>query len=519
MRSKRQSNKPRQFLISSSPHKEFDSNGIRTSKYTPWNFLPKAIIIQFRRLANIYFLVTAVLQCISTISSLSPGSAIAPFIVVIVLSVIREGVEDVPRQKNDKKVNNLMTPVVGKDGQIKEEKWKDVKVGDILLVKDGEDFPADLVLLKSSNDNGMAFIETANLDGEKNLKPKFSLSEVAAYFNEKTIKNQDLYRCSIYAQPPDPSIYRFEGAFISETGDKSTLSAKQLLLRGARLKNTEWALGAAVYTGHDTKVMRNSEVSKTKQSRVEHVMNRYIAGIFVAQMIFCAIAAIGNRIWNGLYLDDYPDLARTVDGINLEGFLNFLSYFLLTNTMIPISLIVTIEIVKFIQARFMQADNDMYSASKEKGCKVFCSSINEELGLVDYVFSDKTGTLTSNEMVFKNFVIGSEVYGAEVKPKFFPDRGYSQSSQNLKANYEENDEDSTYLKEKFEDQKLSHVLKSDSNQPIDFSVKGSDGKTGVSFKTHKELVMEFMQCVATCHECLAEKDKDGKINYQVRKNL
>jgi len=370
-RHKRQPTKPRQFTISSESTKEFENNAIRTSKYTPWNFLPKAIIIQFRRLANIYFLVTAVLQSISTISSLSAGSAIAPFIVVIVLSVIREGVEDIPRQQNDKKVNNLTTPILKKDGQLHTEKWKEVKVGDILLVKDGEDFPADMVLLKSANDNGMAFIETASLDGEKNLKPKFCLSEIAAYFNDQKVKNQALYKCAIYAQPPDPSIYKFEGAFINETGDKSTLSAKQLLLRGARLKNTEWALGAVVYTGHDTKVMRNSEVSKTKQSRVEHVMNRYIGGIFCVQMIFCAIAAIGNRIWNGANLDGYPDLARAAESKNLEAFLNFLSYFLLTNTMIPISLIVTIEIVKFIQARFMQADNDMYSASKEKAAKSF----------------------------------------------------------------------------------------------------------------------------------------------------
>jgi len=513
-RHKRQPTKPRQFTISSESTKEFENNAIRTSKYTPWNFLPKAIIIQFRRLANIYFLVTAVLQSISTISSLSAGSAIAPFIVVIVLSVIREGVEDIPRQQNDKKVNNLTTPILKKDGQLHTEKWKEVKVGDILLVKDGEDFPADMVLLKSANDNGMAFIETASLDGEKNLKPKFCLSEIAAYFNDQKVKNQALYKCAIYAQPPDPSIYKFEGAFINETGDKSTLSAKQLLLRGARLKNTEWALGAVVYTGHDTKVMRNSEVSKTKQSRVEHVMNRYIGGIFCVQMIFCAIAAIGNRIWNGANLDGYPDLARAAESKNLEAFLNFLSYFLLTNTMIPISLIVTIEIVKFIQARFMQADNDMYSVSKEKGCKVFCSSINEELGLVDYVFSDKTGTLTSNEMVFKNFVIGSEVYGAEVKPKFFPDRGYSQTSQQLKENYEENDEDSTYLKEKFTDKKLSSVLAAQSSEPMNWTINDSDGRSAVSFKNHKELVTEFMQCVATCHECLAEKDKNGNISYQ-----
>jgi len=517
MGKKRSPTQTRQFVIDSDSNKEhFENNRIRTSKYTPWNFLPKAILLQFKRLANVYFLVTAVLQCVNEISSLSPVSAIAPFVIVIALSVIREGVEDIPRQQSDKKINNELAPVMNKYGDISPTKWKHIQVGNTLLLKEGEEIPADLVLLKSSHENGMAFLETANLDGEKNLKPKFTLAEMAAYFDGQKIKNQNIYRCSIYAQPPDPSIYKFEGAFINEQGIKSALSAKQMLLRGAKLKNTEWVLGTVVYTGHDTKVMRNAEISKTKESRLEHTMNKFILGIFITQMIFCAIAAIGNRIWNAIHLDDLWYLDQTISK-NAEGFYMFLSYFLLTNTMIPISLIVTIEIVKFIQARWMEFDDDMWSENKGKGGRVFCSSINEELGLVDYIFSDKTGTLTSNEMIFKNFVIGNEVYGTEEKPKFYPDKFYPERSQSLKDNYIEHGEDSTSLNEKFSDQKLQSLFETEdnNNKPINYAILGSDGNETMKFKTHKDLALEFMQLIATCHECLAEKDKEGNIVYQV----
>ena len=95
-------------------------------------------------------------------------------------------------KKSDNKVNNGIALALDKDGSFKETKWKDVHVGQILLVKDGEEFPADLLVLKSSHENGMCFIETASLDGEKNLKPKYSLPETAAYFEDQAVKKSKL---------------------------------------------------------------------------------------------------------------------------------------------------------------------------------------------------------------------------------------------------------------------------------------------------------------------------------------
>lgn len=173
--------------------RHFEGNSVRTSKYNLFSFVPRtccsdlvALFQQFKRLANIYFLVIAVLQSIPAISPLTPITAWAPLIVVIVISMVREGtvgfklgIEDYSRYKSDKQLNQESKTNVRRDGKFVEVPWSDVIIGDLVMTEEGDMFPADLILLASSIPGGNAYIETASLDGkltnyagEKNLKPR-----------------------------------------------------------------------------------------------------------------------------------------------------------------------------------------------------------------------------------------------------------------------------------------------------------------------------------------------------------
>ena len=189
------------------------------------------------------------------------------------------------------------------------------------------------------------------------------------------------------------------------------LNINQVLLKGSNLKNTEWVLGVVVYTGKDTKLMMNSQKSRTKQSNVEKRLNWIIFRILCIQLTLCLSLSIIMSIYDASIDDDQDQYLG--DGESDENpFLNFFSYFLLLNTMIPISLVVTIEILKVIQCIFIAWDAEMYSIDDAAGCHVSTTTINEELGQVTYVFSDKTGTLTQNMMEFKAFCVEREIYGS-----------------------------------------------------------------------------------------------------------
>jgi len=181
-------------------------------------------------------------------------------------------------------------------------------------------------------------------------------------------------------------------------------------MRGARLKNTPYIIGIVVYTGNDTKQMRNSETGANKMSKLEQLTNQLILYIMLCQCVLSLVIASYNFIWNYKNNEDhwYVDLPF---GILNEAIILFGTHLILFNTFIPISLVITLEFVKLCQAYYINCDLDMYSEEKERYAKAFSSTINEELGQVQYVFSDKTGTLTCNEMKFKIALIGNHLYG------------------------------------------------------------------------------------------------------------
>lgn len=112
----------------------------------------------------------------------------------------------------------------------------------------------------------------------------------------------------------------------------------------------------------------------------------------------------------GFYpFDEVPDWTW-VRSLKVWSF-NFGTWILLFTNMVPISLLVTLEIVKFWQARYICWDADIYSVEKDMPTKVQSSNLNEELGQIQYIFSDKTGTLTCNVMDFRKMSAGDTSYG------------------------------------------------------------------------------------------------------------
>lgn len=355
----------------------FRSNFIKTSKYTVWNFVPFCLFQQFKRYANIYFLVIAILQTIPDISPLNPFSAWAPLIFVISLSMFREGMEDHSRYKSDVEMNSSTCSVISQR-QIVEKQWKDIKVGDLCFVKNDEVFPADLVVVSTSILGGTCFIETASLDGEKNLKPKSALSDTATWFDFQTTQFSKPGKVSCIQ--PTQDLYQFDGTLYS--GDQKLLvGTKQFLLRGAKLKNTKWVVGIVVYTGDDTKIMQNANKSKYKQSNLESKTNKLILIILFVQTIISIVCASLATDFYRNKLSKHTYLNKTHSAF-VEFIIAFFSYLVLFNTMIPISLIVSMEIVKAIQGFMIEFDKELYCAEKQRGPKVFTCTINEELGQI-----------------------------------------------------------------------------------------------------------------------------------------
>ncbi|GAA0155851.1 primary active transporter [Lithospermum erythrorhizon] len=475
---------------------KFKGNSVSTTKYDIFTFLPKGLFEQIKRVANGYFLFISILSC-TPVSPVSPVTNVVPLGLVLLVTLAKEAWEDWKRFQNDLSINNTEIEVL-QGGMWVTTPWKKLQVGDIVKVKQDEFFPADLLFLASTNSDGVCYIETANLDGETNLKIRKALEKTWDYVAPDKVSE---FKGEIQCEQPNNSLYTFTGNLILQ---KQTLplSPNQILLRGCSLRNTEYIVGAVVFTGHETKVMMNSMKIPSKRSTLEKKLDKLIIALFTVLFCMCLLGAIGSGIFiNKKYYYLRFDSTKGSDIAELQfnpgnrftvAALTMFTLITLYSPIIPISLYVSIEMIKFFQCnQFINNDLHMYHAESNTPALARTSNLNEELGQVEYIFSDKTGTLTRNLMEFFKCSIGGEIYGSGITEIEIG------SAQRSGAKVEVQRSSDT-VREKgfnFDDSRLMRGAWRNEPNP--------------------DMCKEFFRCLAICHTVLPEgEETPEKIRYQ-----
>ncbi|PVU87927.1 hypothetical protein BB561_006121 [Smittium simulii] len=442
------------------------TNEVFSAQYTFITFIPKNLFRQFQRFANLFFLLMAIVGSIPTFTSSPPGLSVIPIITIITLTAIKDAFEDWRRHVSDRIANDRVVDILSnfdnknivKPSQLtsnsltynikkalginqKNEipgfwldkrlypysehskvapssfKLKAVRVGDVVLLKAGDPAPADLLILGTSHEEAICYADSKDLDGETSLKSRSAIKGIPHIFHYSEINKVKLVA---EASPPNDNMFVFNMnvSVLDENNTFSTYPAdiKNVLFRDMIVRNTDWVLGLILYTGGQTKVILNTGPPKFKTSRIEKTMNNMIVINFV--FLFIASLAI-SIIGTTLYIGTDKNLP---DNLFVDGsysaityfFLLFISSLFMLQNCIPISLYISVELVKLAHAYFIYYDIQMYYENKNIPCSPKNWSISDDLGQIEYVFSDKTGTLTNNVMTFRMCSINGIVYGKQL---------------------------------------------------------------------------------------------------------
>lgn len=443
---------------------QYRDNLVINSRYTVQNFIFKNLYEQFSRPLNFYFLLVAMLQFISVIAPVNPLSTLLPLLFAFTLTAVKEGYDDVKRHRQDAAYNSKPRTVLDstRSAWVKRRN-ADIRVGDVLLLTEGEEIPCDVVVVGSTS---AVYIRTDNLDGEIDLKPKETVrwSTVAADGRTREMHTlcpaisateeppaisvaAAMSRLSLECPPPSAMVESFEGRadITSDSSDPSAsttiaattaqgeirvpLTHHHLLPQSCLLKNVSQAVCVAVYTGDDTKCGMNKRDPPVKWAQIDKDVSRYSVYIFVCQMLnafvfgfigYTANRTVHERVWY---------LPQPANEASASAVIYPLRFFLLTTVMIPVSFKFVVDVCKYYMANTVEWDGSMMHATPAgadgrppahtnslqhmlgarpellTGCKVKNSSILEDLGQIDYVLSDKTGTLTQNVMVMDSVTV------------------------------------------------------------------------------------------------------------------
>lgn len=399
--------------------------------------------------------------------------------------------------------------------RFKQDYWKNVQVGDFVRIYNEEQIPADIVILSTSDPDGACYVETKNLDGETNLKVRQALHAGRKCRHARDCEKAEFV---IESEGPQPNLYQYSGVVHWQQRDQlnpeapkkdmvEPLGINNLLLRGCSLKNTEWALGVVVYTGLESKIMLNAGITPSKRARIAKDLNWNVIYNFVILFLMCLVSGIVQGVaWaGGDNTEKYFEYGSYGGNPPVDGIVTFWSAVVLFQNLVPISLYISLEIIRTAQAFFIYSDTFMYYERLDYPCTPKSWNISDDLGQIEYIFSDKTGTLTQNVMEFKKCTINGVPYG----------EAYTEAQAGMQRRQGINiEEEGSKAREQIAKDRVSMLehLRAIHNNPYlhddeitfvapDF-VKDLQGNSGEEQQCAAE---HFMTAVALCHTVITER--------------
>ena len=370
------------------------SNKEENHKYSILFFVPIVLFNQFRQFGNFFYLIMTISQFFDVLKVGFLFTYISPLAMVVSFSMLKELYDDIKRRITDKRTNSTLVTILKKNetnsGAVQNnKKASELEIGDIIVLTKDCRVPADIIVLKTfneSNDN-QSFIRTDQLDGETDWKLR-KAPGLTQELSEKDIVNLDGF---IQYEPPSKLIYNFEG--VIKFKNNQDIWKKEPL----NLENTMWAstvvasekiIGIVIYTGKETRARMNSSSPKLKIGILDQELNTLNKYLFVI-MFFISL------------------LLSLLKGLSWSIFIIFFRFIVLFCAIIPIALKVNLDVSKTWFSLVISRDERIPETIARN------STIPEELGRISYIFSDKTGTLTKNEMIFKKISMETESFGED----------------------------------------------------------------------------------------------------------